>query len=184
MHLIISRTENNVLQEVLVILNSWVANSWIDPVDESIKISANHKLRNLYHLIIIHSWSSTNFQQPLSIVIERQWVPLVITLGGYSRRTQWSSSLDFNYYLYYSYSGCTTASLWSHVPLEPSIVTWSSRTFYGHVIFQNLLWSCDLVIWPSLACPCAIYILTPLYALRFWTKYSNAWEIFFCLGLS
>jgi len=68
-YLIISRTENNMLQEVLVILNSWVANSWIDPVDESIEISANYRLRNLYHLIIIHSWSSTNFQQPLSMLI-------------------------------------------------------------------------------------------------------------------
>ena len=75
-------------------------------------------------------------------VIKRQWVPLVIILGGCSRRTQWSSLLDFDYYLYYSYSGCTTASLWSHVPLEPSMVTWSSRTFYGHMIL-----SCDLLLY-------------------------------------
>ena len=54
MHLIISRT-NNMLWEVLVILSSWVANSWIDPVDESVEISANHRLRNLYYLIIIYS---------------------------------------------------------------------------------------------------------------------------------
>ena len=60
---------DNVIQEVLIILNSWVANSWIDPIDESIKVSTNHRLRNLYHLIIIYSWSSTNFQQPLSILI-------------------------------------------------------------------------------------------------------------------
>jgi len=33
MYLIISRTENNVTQEVLVVLSSWVANSWIDSIN-------------------------------------------------------------------------------------------------------------------------------------------------------
>ena len=69
MYLIISRTENNAIQEVLIVLNSWIANSWIDPMNESVEISINHRLRNLYHLIVIHNWSSTNFQQPLSMLI-------------------------------------------------------------------------------------------------------------------
>ena len=55
MHLIISRTENNAIQEVLVILSSWVANSWIYSIDKSIEISTSHGLRNLNHLIIIYS---------------------------------------------------------------------------------------------------------------------------------
>ena len=55
MDLIISRTENNMIQKVLVILSSCVANSWIDFVDKSIEISTNYGLRNLNHLIIIHS---------------------------------------------------------------------------------------------------------------------------------
>ena len=37
-HLIISRTENNTIQEVLVILSPWIANSWIDSIDKSIEI--------------------------------------------------------------------------------------------------------------------------------------------------
>ena len=53
--LIISRTENNVIQKVLVILSSCVANSWIDSVDKTIEISKNHRLRNLNYLIVIHS---------------------------------------------------------------------------------------------------------------------------------
>ena len=61
--------ENNIVQEVLVILSPWVANSWIDPIDQSIEISTNHGLRNLNHLIAIHSWPSTNLQQPLSMLI-------------------------------------------------------------------------------------------------------------------
>jgi len=69
MDLIISRTENNAIQEVLVILSPWVANSWIDPVDKTIEISTNYGLRNLNHLIIIHSWPSTNLQKPLSMLI-------------------------------------------------------------------------------------------------------------------
>ena len=55
MYLIISRTENNAIQEVLIVLNSWIANSWIDPMNESVEISINHRLRNLYHLIVIHN---------------------------------------------------------------------------------------------------------------------------------
>ena len=55
MDLIISRTENNAIQKVLVILSSCIANSWIDSVVKSIEISTNHGLRNLNHLIIIHS---------------------------------------------------------------------------------------------------------------------------------
>ena len=55
MYLVISRTENNAIQEVLIVLNSWVANSWIDSIDESIEVSTNYRLRNLYHLIIIYS---------------------------------------------------------------------------------------------------------------------------------
>jgi len=69
MDFIISRTENNAIQEVLVILSPWVANSWIDSVDKSIEISTNHRLRNLNHLIIIYSWPSTNLYQPLSMLI-------------------------------------------------------------------------------------------------------------------
>jgi len=55
MDFIISRTKNNAIQEVLVILSSCVANSWIDSVDKTIEISTNHGLRNLNHLIIIYS---------------------------------------------------------------------------------------------------------------------------------
>jgi len=74
MDLIISRTKNNAIQEVLVILSPWVANSWIDPVDKTIEISTNHGLRNLNYLIIIHSWPSTNLQQLLSMLIVSFWV--------------------------------------------------------------------------------------------------------------
>ena len=55
MDFIISRTENNMIQKVLVILSPCIANSWIDPINKSIEISTNHGLRNLNHLIIIHS---------------------------------------------------------------------------------------------------------------------------------
>ena len=62
MHLIISGTENNAIEEVLVFLRPWIANSWIDPIDESVEISTKHGLGNLYYLMIIYSQSSTNFQ--------------------------------------------------------------------------------------------------------------------------
>jgi len=55
----------------------------------------------------------------------------VITLDGCSRRTRWmfkKNSMEFfiglDYYLYYSYSGCTTISPWSYVLLECSMITW------------------------------------------------------------
>ena len=59
-----------------------------------------------------------------SSVIERQWVSLVITLGGCSRRTQWSSSLDWTT----TYTTVTVA-----VPLLVII--------NGHLlIFDCLIW--------------------------------------------
>jgi len=69
MYLIISRTENNVIQEVLVILSSWIANFWINPINKSIKTSTNYGLRNLNHLIVIYNWLSTNLWQLLSMLI-------------------------------------------------------------------------------------------------------------------
>jgi len=55
MYLIISKTENNTIQGILVLLRSWIANSWIDPIDESVEISTKHRLSSLYCLIVIHS---------------------------------------------------------------------------------------------------------------------------------
>ena len=38
---------------------------------------------------------------------------------------------------------------------------------HDHMLFQNVLWSPDLVTWPDFLSSHAIYILIPLYDLRF-----------------
>ena len=55
---------------------------------------------------------------------------------------------------------------------------------HGHMIFQNVLWSSDLVTWFDYLSSHTIYSLTPLYDLRFWMKCLNAWETVSFLGLS
>ena len=100
-----------------------------------------------------------------SFVIERQWVSLVITLGGCSRRTQWSSLLDWTT----TYTTFTVAVL---------------LLVHDHMFLQNVLQPHDLIMWLGFLSSPAIYISTPLYALRFWTKCLNAWETFSCSGLS
>ena len=100
----------------------------------------------------------------VSSVINRRWMSLVITLGGCSRRTWWSSSLDWTT----TYTTFTVAVL---------------LLVHDHMFLQNVLQPCDLIMWLGFLSSPAIYISTPLYTLRFWTKCSNAWETFSCLGL-
>jgi len=79
MDLIISRTENNAIQKVLVILSSCVANSWIDPVDKTIEISTNHGVR------IANSKAGIKPTAPLS---------------AFDKENSIESLLDFLHYLY------------------------------------------------------------------------------------
>ena len=88
---------------------------------------------------------------------------LVITLGRCSRRTQWGSSLDWTT----TYTTFTVAVL---------------LLVHDHMFLQNVLQPRDLIMWLGFLNSPAIYISTPLYTLRFWTKCLNAWETFFLLG--
>ena len=100
----------------------------------------------------------------LYCVINEQWMSLVITLGRCSRRTQWSSFLDWTT----TYTTFTVAVL---------------LLVHDHMFLQNVLQPCDLITWLGFLSSPAIYISTPLYALRFWTKCLNAQKTFSCLGL-